>query len=60
MKLSLRHYDMTYSVEADGDEQNLAEIVEALVIPLLLAVGFAREAIDAALGDEPVKEIEHG
>ena len=48
--ISLTNEEGTYIVIRERTEMMADEIVEILVIPLLLAVGYSREGIDAAMG----------
>jgi hypothetical protein len=54
VKLSLKHYDVTHSVEHDDDALSLPDIVEQLITPLLLSLGFSEAAVNRALeGKDP-------
>ena len=50
-KLTFQYEGRTSSIEVDGDDLKLGQIVERLVRPILMAAGFSEETIKEHLGD---------
>jgi len=54
MTLTLTHYGVKHSIEMERDDLTLPELIEELIIPALLSIGFDRETIEKNFGDGPV------
>ena len=49
MKLTLTHYGVTVSVETDGDDLSLIDVIDTLVRPVLTGAGFDSDLVYAAI-----------
>lgn len=50
--LTLRNEYGEYTVQVNQRELTIAEIIDDLVIPVLLAAGYSREVIDSCLAED--------
>ena len=52
-KISLTDKNGTYTIDLFYPCENLSDVFDYLVVPVLLAAGFSRKSIDAYMDNEP-------
>jgi len=51
MIIEIKHYDTTITIEQPRDDLDIYEVVEEMVRPMLLAMGFHQDSINSAIGE---------
>jgi len=52
MKITLKHYDVKYTIETEHDDFDMEHMINDIIRPLLLVMGFHPNTIDEYLGRE--------
>lgn len=50
MRLTLEHYGQKVTMEIEDDDASVSAVIEKLVRPAILALGYAPESIESSIG----------
>lgn len=51
MKVVMTQYDKTVTIEEKADDLDIYDVIEQIVRPMLLAIGYQKENVEEVLGE---------